>query len=39
MMIRILPIRIEENADIALFSGPFLESDARMLMVMVHCLH
>lgn len=34
-----LPIGIEENVDIILFSRPFLESDARMLMVMVHCLH
>lgn len=34
-----LPIRIEENVDIILFSRPFLESDTRMLMVMVHCLH
>jgi hypothetical protein len=34
-----LPIRIEENVYIILFSRPFLESDTRMLMVMVHCLH
>jgi hypothetical protein len=38
-LLRTLPFRIEENVDIILFSRPFLESDTRMLMVMIHCLH
>jgi hypothetical protein len=34
-----LPVGIEKNVDVVLFSCPFLEPDTRVLMIVVHCLH